>query len=127
MYAQLPADPAKKEKGMVPMLKAIVGFAHLEEEDRPDKTFAAEFMDAHGLLLELQQERSYLTDKRYTHIGIGLAHDGTKVLIVEILTAKYFSVDRLNMAEDGGVYVEGRILQENTGLYAARVLTKDSI
>ena len=87
------------------MIKAIVGFAYLEEEDRPDKTFAAEFMDAHGLLLELQKERSYLTDKNYTHVGIGLANDGSKVLIVEILTAKYFSVNRLNATEDGGVEV----------------------
>jgi len=32
-----------------------------------------EFMDAHGLLLELQTELGILTSKDATHIGIGFA------------------------------------------------------
>jgi hypothetical protein len=73
---------------------AVIGFSHLEDDfDSPDKTRAAEFMDAHGLLLELQQEMSMLRDEKYTHVGIGLAMDAQKVLIVEILTIRPFTVD----------------------------------
>jgi hypothetical protein len=33
---------------------AVIGFSYLEDDyESPDKTRAAEFMDAHGLLLEL--------------------------------------------------------------------------
>lgn len=73
--------------------------------ESPDKTRAAEFMDAHGLLLELQKEMNDLKDSKYTHIGIGLAMDSTKVLIVEILTKKAISVDRLHSTETGAILV----------------------
>ena len=43
---------------------AVVGFSYLEDDfESPDKTRAAEFMDAHGLLLELQHEMGLLCDK----------------------------------------------------------------
>lgn len=48
-------------------------------------------------------------------------------MIVEILTAKYFAINRLNATENGGVEVTGRILMENTGLYAARICLLSSI
>jgi len=32
-------------------------------------------MDAHGLLLELQDELKLLTDKDLTHVGVGFAYD----------------------------------------------------
>jgi hypothetical protein len=62
-------------------------------------------MDAHGLLLELQHEMSLLRDKQFTHLGIGLAMDASRVLVVEILTKKEFAIDRLHLTENGGVEV----------------------
>jgi len=103
---------------------AVYGFSHLEDDfESPDKTRHAEFMDAHGLLLELQKEMKMLADKQYTHIGIGLAMDAGKVLIVEVLTTKHFTIDRLNQSENGGVEVVGRIFPSLTvgGMYAARI------
>jgi len=42
-------------------------------------------MDAHGLLLELDQESSTLGDKKNTHIGIGFAFNKEKVKVVELI------------------------------------------
>lgn len=54
--------------------KVLVGNAGLEEEmEASDKYYTGEYMDAHGLLLELQEELGMLTNKEYTHIGVGLA------------------------------------------------------
>ena len=47
-----------------------------------------EFMDAHGLLLELQYELGQLTEKSYTHVGIGFACNAQKVKVVEFLSTK---------------------------------------
>ena len=107
---------------------AIIGFSYLEDDmESPDKTRAAEFMDAHGLLLELQHEMNLLKDAKFTHVGIGLAMDSTKVLIVEILTKKTIAIDRLQPTETGGVLVQGRVFDDKVGLYAARICLRDNV
>lgn len=56
---------------------AIYGYAYFEDDfESPDRTRFDEYMDAHGLLLELQKEREMLCDKKYTHVGIGFSMDG---------------------------------------------------
>lgn len=45
-------------------------------------------MDAHGLLLELEEELGHLTNAAFTHIGIGFAKDKTQVKVVEFLMTK---------------------------------------
>lgn len=51
----------------------LVGISMLEEEDQDDKILYNEFMDAHGLLCELEDERGKLVDEKVTHIGVGFA------------------------------------------------------
>ena len=51
----------------------LVGHAYLEEEDNEDKVLYNEFMDAHGLLCELEDEIEKFTGKEVTHIGVGFA------------------------------------------------------
>ena len=57
-------------------VKTLVGVSMLEEEDNEDKVLYNEFMDAHGLLCELEEERNILLDPKYTHIGVGFAWSG---------------------------------------------------
>jgi hypothetical protein len=76
--------------------KAVFGYAYFEDDyESPDKSRFYENMDAHGLLLELTEERELLAHKDYTHLGIGFASDNIRVLIVEILSTKTFTIDRL--------------------------------
>lgn len=55
----------------------LVGFAYLEDEDvggnGEDKILYHEFMDAHGLLCELEDELNKFTAKEVTHVGVGFA------------------------------------------------------
>lgn len=76
--------------------KVLQGIAYLEEDIfSKDPTKQDEFMDAHGLLLELQYELGQLTDKSYTHVGIGFACNTQKVKVVEFLSAKPLMINNL--------------------------------
>jgi hypothetical protein len=55
----------------------LVGFAILEEDEDHQGTLYENMMDAHGLLLELEEELGHLTNAEFTHIGIGFAWDKT--------------------------------------------------
>lgn len=45
-------------------------------------------MDAHGLLLELENELKILTDPKNSHIGIGFAFTKEQVKVVEFVAEK---------------------------------------
>ena len=107
-------------------VKAIVGIAYLEEDDNRygpiDKTKMDEFMDAHGLLLELQDELAQLTSDKLTHVGVGFAENRQMVKIVELLCVRPLMVSNISQSEDGGVEVRGAMLTKDAGLYAARII-----
>lgn len=109
---------------VVGVQKAIVGFSYLDDDhDAGDLTKMDEFMDAHGLLLELQEEMGQITNKDYTHIGVGFAANKQMVKIVELLSARAVMINNLNHSEDGGIEVSGLNLAPTTaGLYAARII-----
>jgi hypothetical protein len=71
----------------------LVGFAYLEDEESEDKILYHEFMDAHGLLCELEDEISKLTAKEVTHIGVGFAWNKQCVKVVELLSTKVLSIN----------------------------------
>lgn len=76
--------------------KVLQGIAYLEEDVvSKDPTKQDEYMDAHGLLLELQYELGQLTNKDYTHVGIGFAHNTQKVKVVEMLSVKPLMVSNV--------------------------------
>ena len=51
----------------------LVGLSYLEEDDGDDHNYHNEYMDAHGLLCELEDELTKLMDPKITHIGVGFA------------------------------------------------------
>ena len=83
-------------------------------------------MDAHGLLLELQHELGLLTAKNITHVGIGFAENSHEVKVVEFLTEKSVMVSSVGQSEDGGVDIQGFVLNPAIGLYAARIIAKSN-
>lgn len=66
----------------------LVGYSYLEEEELEDKVLYNEFMDAHGLLTELEDEVSKMVDHKVTHVGVGFAWDKQQVKVVEFLSVK---------------------------------------
>jgi len=109
--------------------KVLQGIAYLEEDVvSKDPTKKDEFMDAHGLLLELQYELGQLTEKTYTHVGIGFAANTQKVKVVEMLSVKPILINHLGQTEDGSVEVRGVVLDKaNVGLYAAQVVASSNM
>ena len=65
-------------------------------------TKQAEFLDAHGLLLELQDDLAVLMNPAYTHVGVGFAASPTTVKIVELLSARPVMVSSLFKDEQTG-------------------------
>jgi hypothetical protein len=99
-----------KEKGVAceDQHVAVIGHAYLDEDDLPkDKTMMNEFMDAHGLLLELKEERTKLCDAEITHVGIGFAADKSVVKVVELISKRQVVVNAVTQNEQGGVRVDG--------------------
>lgn len=108
--------------------KILQGIAYLEEDIvSKDPTKMDEYMDAHGLLLELQYELGQLTEKSFTHVGIGFACNTQKVKVVEMLSAKPLMLSNLSSTEDGSVEVRGTVLDKAVGLYAARIVAASNM
>jgi hypothetical protein len=88
-----------------------------------------EFMDAHGLLLELKEERTKLCDEHITHVGIGFAADKSVVKVVELISKRALQVTQVVHNEAGGVRVDGHMITpppgiERQGMYGARIVTE---
>lgn len=106
----------------------LQGIAYLEEDIvSKDLTKKDEYMDAHGLLLELQEEMGELTNKKYTHVGIGFAHNTQKVKVVELLTSKPLHISNVDKNEDGSTEVRGCMLDAGAGVYACRVVATSNM
>lgn len=49
-------------------------------------------MDAHGLLCEIEEDRTKLTGAKYTHVGVGFAWSRSQVKVVEFLAEKPLNI-----------------------------------
>jgi hypothetical protein len=110
---------------LVGSVTTLVGMSLLEEEDDDgdghNRVLHGEFMDAHGVLCELQSDLERMIDAKYTHVGIGFAWNKEKVLVVEFYSVKTVTITQLTESEDGGVDIRGTMLSSEVGLYAARI------
>ena len=119
---------ACEKASVVGEVTTVHGIAYLEEDVvSKDPTKKDEYMDAHGLLLELQHELGVLTDKKYTHVGIGFACNMQKVKVVEMLLVKPIMINHVGQTEDGSVEVRGSVLDKTVGIYAARIVAQSNM
>ena len=73
---------------IVGSVTTLVGMSLLEEDDGDDKVLHHEFMDAHGVLCEFEEDLKQLLDAKATHVGVGFAWNKEKVLVVEFYSIK---------------------------------------
>lgn len=96
---------------LVGQVTTLVGMSLLEEEDDEgeanNRVLHGEFMDAHGVLCELQEDLERMIDGKYTHVGVGFAWNKEKVLVVEFFSVKSLVITQLIDSEDGGVDIRG--------------------
>ena len=105
----------------------LIGEAFLDlDASNDDKEIPECYMDAHGLLFELQDELNVILSSKYTHIAIGLAYDKRQVKIVELFFRKSITVYQLSGTEDEGVELHGQMIPNEEknydfGVYAVRI------
>lgn len=121
------ADELCKAYNVSGEVKTLVGFAILDEDEDHQGPLHEQFMDAHGLLLELENEVGILVDGGNTHIGVGFAMSNEQVRVVEIVSKKDIMINQINEAEDGGVEARGVVLNREIGLYAARLVAANKM
>ena len=107
---------------IVGTVSTLVGMSLLEEDDNDDRVLHHEFMDAHGVLCEFEEDLEQLLDPKFTHVGVGFAWNKEKVLVVEFFSVKPLMINQLTESEDGGVDIRGMMLSNEVGLYAARIV-----
>lgn len=110
----------------VGQVTTLVGMSLLEEDEEDGdahRVLHGEFMDAHGVLCEFQNDLERMIDGKYTHVGVGFAWNQEKVLVVEFYSIKPVTISQLTESEDGGVDIRGIMLSNEVGLYAARIVS----
>ena len=80
-------------------------------------------MDCHATLLEFEKDRGYLLSTGFNTIGIGLAYDKDKLIVVNIYSARLVNVEICSMIEESQtIYLEGKVLHDKYGVFAIRLV-----
>jgi hypothetical protein len=109
-------------------VKALVGMSFLDDDgDGEGENRKDDFMDAHGLLLELEEELTTIMNKDMTHVSIGFAVNREQVKVVELFSQKPLMIEKLEASADQGVSMRGMMLSSTVGLYAARIILEKAI
>ena len=63
----------------------------------------------------------------YSHIGIGLGVSGKRLVLVYAFAGKALIIQQIGKTEDGKLFVKGKMLRSDIGIYAARVASVASL
>lgn len=114
-------------------VECLIGEAYLDfDASNDDKEIPECFMDAHGLLFELEEEQKIITDEKYNHVAVGLAFNKEQVKVVEFYFRKSLVIHQLAGTEDEGVEIQGQMLRNaenkyDVGIYAVRIASIKNI
>ena len=85
--------------------------------------FMNEFYDVQATLVEFAQHSENILSDEFNHVGIGMAYNDTKVVVVDIFCFREAIVDVCNINTDTGIItVKGRMLNDQYGAYALRIV-----
>jgi len=110
--------------------KCIVGCRILERDvmSTDAHSFAKNYLDAHGLVEEIEDKRTVLLNKDFNIVGLGFASDEDKIRVVELYANSNTIVNSINkIKEPPCVEVKGKMKNEQNGVYAARISTEDNM
>lgn len=108
-------------------VQCLIGEAYLDfDASNDDKEIPECYMDAHGLLFELEEELKIILSDQYSHVAIGLAFNKQQVKIVELYFRKSIVVHKIAGTENEGVEIQGQMLRNadkkyDVGVYAVRI------
>ena len=86
--------------------------------------FANEFYDVQATLIEFEQHCDNILSNRYNKVGIGIALNDMKVVVVDIFLRREVTVDScaINL-ESGNIIIKGQLTDEQYGAYALRLVS----
>lgn len=84
------------------------------------------FIESAYVFFEMDSERELLMHPQNTHIGVGLAGNGTNIAIVLLITRKELTISEIVEVEEDRVEVRGRILSPNQFIYMVDILDSKS-
>jgi len=90
--------------------------------------YSFEFVDAHSCLVEFEQHRENLLSPNFNTIGIGMAFDEEKVVVVDVFCNRDLMVDSVDINKElFSIVVVGRMLNELMGVYALRIVQEEAV
>ena len=98
---------------------------------KPDTTamakfmeFADDFYDVQATLIEFEEHCENILSENYNKVGIGMALNDMKVVVVNIFCKREVTVDSCSINIDSGnIIIKGELNNEQYGAYALRVIS----
>ena len=88
------------------------------------KEFADEFYDVQATLIEFEQHCDNILSNRYNKVGIGMALNDMKVVVVDVFLRREVTVDSCSInLESGNIIIKGQLTDEQYGAYALRLVS----
>ena len=86
--------------------------------------FADEFYDVQATLIEFEQHCDNILSNRYNKVGIGIALNDMKVVVVDVFLRREVTVDSCSInLESGNIIIKGQLTDEQYGAYALRLVS----
>ncbi|EAR85013.1 hypothetical protein TTHERM_00529650 (macronuclear) [Tetrahymena thermophila SB210] len=103
---------------------------HITAKFEPDADITKEyiydyFMEIGYLFLESEEEKRIILNPANNHIGIGVFFDEIQIVVVLILSEKVLCIQKISQPEQNKIEIRGKMLDENFGIYAIRIMNVD--
>ena len=86
--------------------------------------FADEFYDVQATLIEFEEHCDNILSNAYNKVGIGIALNDMKVVVVDVFLRREVTVDSCSInPESGNIIIKGQLADEQYGAYALRLVS----
>ena len=86
--------------------------------------FADEFYDVQATLIEFEEHCDNILSNTYNKVGIGIALNDMKVVVVDVFLRREVTVDSCSInPESGNIIIKGQLADEQYGAYALRLVS----
>ena len=86
--------------------------------------FANDFYDVQATLVEFEEHCDNILSDNFNKVGIGIALNDMKVVVVDIFLKREVTVDSCSInGENGSIIIKGELTNEQFGAYALRIIS----
>lgn len=86
--------------------------------------YANDFYDVQATLIEFEEHCDNILSDNFNKVGIGIALNDMKVVVVDIFLKREVTVDSCSInGENGSIIIKGELTNEQYGAYALRIIS----